>query len=806
MRHLCVLVLTALGWAAAQGGEGAPKAAEGLPPEEYKRLRGLCFQLGTNDPGKKWDVARALVREGPKAAAVVGELFAGDWLEGKRMAAWVLSEMRNEAAVGPLARALDDPDDEVRWKAAIGLKQTGRASVLHLIAALLGAKLPGKHCAAWALGEIGDPDGAGPLAAALEEADEDLRWKAAISLTQIGAPALPALNQVLKKAGVETRRCAIWAVGKIGSEAALPALEQALTDPDNHVRAKAVVALGSIPGEAATKLLLKMANDADEIVRKDAIVALGRRGKTLDHVARVERPGEEPTTEVPLHTLCEVAFKPQKPPQLANPFADATLAATFVAPDDRNIRVGGFYAGDATWKVRALLDQVGSWYYRVDFKAGETSETRHGGAKCVPSKNPGLLRIDREAPRFLVRADGSRFYPIGTGTEALGAPDAAGKPANTLEAWKAYLDACAKAGMNKCRVLLLEAPWIQPAAVQACPELAPWPIAEGNGARYDLARFALPFWDKLDALIAYGAGLGMVFELTLFDEAGLAAGDGDGWPLHPFNARNGGPLAGLAGCPGFYDLSNAANRTAQEAYVRYLLARTAAYPNVYYELNSSMNRRGRAGAMGLRWVEHWTAFLREHDPYGHLVSLSVLAQPDAYFRIEGIGIANVRAETPPEPHGIRMPVFLAEPTAKTPRAERAAFWQALLLGTSASRAPWQPLAERSPLFEQLRHFAHYARDVAYWELRRDESAVLATPGNVARLTAVRKDEAFVYLMGSAEAGTLRLGLPTGRYDAEWFDPKNGQPVRTEVVEPRQGAADIPSPSFDEDILLRVRKK
>ncbi|HRR81285.1 MAG TPA: HEAT repeat domain-containing protein [Planctomycetota bacterium] len=790
-------------WALALIGLTAASAGE-VAPEEAQRLRDLCTQLSSNEPGKKWDAARALVREGPPAVPIVGALFAGEWVEGKRMAAWILSEMRHESAVGPLARALDDADDEVRWKAAIGLKQLGKPSVLHLVSVLLGGTLPARQCAAWTLGEIRDPEAAGPLAAALEEADEDLRWKAAISLTQIGEAALPALNQVLRRANVETRRCAVWAVGKIGGEAALPALAQALADADNHVRAKAVVALGSIQGDAATQWLLKMVNDPDPIVKKDAIVALGRRGRTLEPAIRPEKQDVEPTAEVPLYGVLEVAFKPEKPARVPNPFADASVVATFVAPDDRNLRVAGFYAGDGTWKARAALDRVGLWYYRIDYKAGDAVQVSHGGAKCVPSQQHGFLRIAQDDRRFLAFSDGTRFYPIGTGTEALGAPAPAGAPANTLEVWKSYLEACAKGGMNKCRILLNELPWVPAATVRQHPELSPWPLQEGGG--YDLTRFSLPFWDKLDAVIAHGARLGMVFELTMFDETGLAEGHGDRWQLHPFNAMNGGPIAGAAGCPSFYDLADAANRTAQEAYVRYLLARTAACPNVYYELNNQMNRRGSAGAAGLKWVEHWAAFLREHDPYDHLVSMSVAANPEAYFRLDGIDVANVRGDSPPEPHGIPMPVFLSEPTVKGPRAERQVLWQALLLGTSAARAPWQPLAERSATFEHARYLADYARDVAYWELRRDESVVLSTPRNVARLTAVRKGEVFIYLTGSAEGGAVRVGLANGRYEAAWFDPKNGRTVRTDEVTPQDGAVDAPCPTFDEDVLLRIRKK
>jgi len=779
-------------------------SAAQLTPEDHQRLRQMCFQLGQNEPGKKWDAARALIGEGPKAVPVVGELLSGEWLEGKRMAAWILSEIRDEAAVGPLAKALDDADDEVRWKAAIGLKRIGKPATLHLVAVLMSASLPAKHCAAWTLGEVGDPVAAGPLAGALEEADEALRWKAAISLTQIGAASLPPLQQVLKKGNVETRRCAIWAVGKIGGQAALPALEQALADADNHVRAKAVVALGDIQGEEATRLLLRMVNDADPIVRKDAIVALGRRGKSLEPTARVERPGKEPTTEVPLYGLCEVAFKPEKPPQLANPFADASISAIFVAPDDRNIKVLGFYAGDGTWKVRAALDQVGLWYYRVDFKAGQTTEIGHGGAKCVPSDAHGFLRIAKGNPRFLAFDDGTRFYPIGTGTELLGgALD--GEPANTPEVWNAYLADCAKGGMNKSRIFLLEVPWVAPEAVRAHPELSPWPL-QADAPRYDLGRFSLPFWDKLDAVIAQGAKLGIVFELTLFDETGLASGNGKAWALHPFNEKNGGPLGGLSGCPGFYDLSNAPSRAVQEAYVRYLLARTAAYPNVYYELNNEMDRRGTAARFGIPWVEHWAAFFREFDPFDHLVALSVVTAPEGYFRIGGIDIANVHGDSPPEPHGIRMPVFLDEAYAKTPREVRAIFWQALLLGTSASRPPWQPLTARTPAFEHCRYLAEYLKDVPYWDLRRDDSVVLSTPRDVARIAAVSKTEILVYLMGAAEDGVVRIGLGNGRYEASWFDPRNGRAIRSDVVEPAQGALELPSPTFAEDIVLRIRKK
>ena len=780
-------------------------AGAALPKAEYQRLRALCFRLGENEPGKKWDAARALIAEGERAVPVVGELFQGDWTEGKRMAAWILSEIHHPRAVGPLSRALGDADEEVRWKAAVGLRRIGKPSVFALVATLLTGKLHAKHCAAWALGEIGDPGGAGALAAALEDKDEDLRWKAATSLTQIGAPALPALAKVLRSRGVETRQCAIWAVGKIGGEASLPALEQALSDTDNHVRAKAVVALGNIRTAQATRLLMRMVNDPDKVVRKDAIVALGRRGKTLKPTPRPDAVTTTEKLQIPLFGLCEVAFKPKTALKLDNPFADASLTATFIAPDDRNIKVLGFYAGEGTWKVRGALDQVGRWYYRLDFQAGDHKEIGHGAARCMKAKARGFLRIAKGQPRVLAFDDGSRFYPIGTGTEALGAPTAKGEPAHTLDVWKTYLDDCAKAGMSKCRLFLLEVPWVRPAVVAKHPELSPWPL-KPDGKAYDLSRFSLPFWDKLDAVLAHGAGLGIVFELVVFDETGLADGETNRWALHPFNQTNGGPLEGLSGTPRFYDLTVEASKIAQEAYVRYLLARTVAYPHVFYELNNEMNRRGTAAGLGLRWAEHWARVLREHDPYDHLVSLSVAQGAEAYFRLDGFDIANVHGSEPPTPGGLRMPVLLNEAHVKGAAAERALFWQALFRGTASARAPWQSLTARTAIFEHTRYLADYAAQVAWWELRPDDGVVLSAPGATRALAAARDGEIYVYLTGSADEGTLRLGLGGGRYDAVWFDPKNGTTRRDEDLQPNRGALDLACPTFEEDLVLCVRKK
>ena len=74
------------------------------------------------------------------------------------------------------------------------------------------------------------------------------------------------------------------------------------------------------------------------------------------------------------------------------------------------------------------------------------------------------------------------------------------------------------------------------------------------------------------------------------------------------------------------------------------------------------------------------------------------------------------------------------------------------------------------------------------------------------MAAVRDGEIHVYVMGSADEGTIRVGVPNGRYDADWFDPKNGPLRRDEDLQPDRGALDLACPTFEEDLVLRIRKK
>jgi HEAT repeat protein len=92
------------------------------------------------------------------------------------------------------------------------------------------------------------------LVASLDDDDPDVRHYAGLTLTWIGAPALPAVLDVLEHGAAAQRTTAAWILSLMGAEGvpARPALQRALDDPDSDVRHMARFADGQLaPGNEA---------------------------------------------------------------------------------------------------------------------------------------------------------------------------------------------------------------------------------------------------------------------------------------------------------------------------------------------------------------------------------------------------------------------------------------------------------------------------------------------------------------------------------------------------------------------------
>ncbi len=115
---------------------------------------------------------------------------------------------------------------------------------------------------------------------------EDPRWTPAWALARIGAPAVPALVELLRHDGRMVRWLATWALGEMGGSAgsALPSLIEALDDPVPWLRADAARVIGRLApaSNAAVQALTRALDDADQDVRAEAALALGSHGRLAE--------------------------------------------------------------------------------------------------------------------------------------------------------------------------------------------------------------------------------------------------------------------------------------------------------------------------------------------------------------------------------------------------------------------------------------------------------------------------------------------------------------------------------------------
>ena len=307
--------LAAVVAAAVLTSAGLAGAASSKPPDPAKaqKVAALVAQLKDRDPKVRIAAAQELRRAVP-------------W--GPRDEMGTAMQAALEKAVDPLIAALKDPEVEVRSVAAMVLGQTGnrrafdplvaamrdkeeriRQAVTGAISRILGSRAVEwfatalKHsdpkvraAAAEAIamhaaeraraGRLGDPLGkpftaaVGPLIAALDDEEAEVRWNAVYALDHIGDPrAAEPLIARLRDRDTEVRDGAAGALGDLAlrgadMDAAVEPLAAAMRAPP-FVSGAAAQSLGMIGGPRATDALLAAASDPSPGMRGHAVSGLG---------------------------------------------------------------------------------------------------------------------------------------------------------------------------------------------------------------------------------------------------------------------------------------------------------------------------------------------------------------------------------------------------------------------------------------------------------------------------------------------------------------------------------------------------
>ncbi|MBM4044054.1 MAG: PEGA domain-containing protein, partial [Planctomycetes bacterium] len=220
-----------------------------------------------------------------------------------------------EAAVPALVEALSTASDEPRWKAEAALRKIGSPAVPHLVAALKDARVVVRRSAAYLLGEMAGDAAITALGETLCDADDDVRWKAAVALTHLGQACVPVALKQLASDNAEARKCAAWMLQEVQSVEAVGPLVAALSDPDRDVAWKAAIALKKLGPSVVPQLAPALSSERP---RRYVVWLLK------------ELPGAEAATALAklVSTTPPAKAQPTSVPAPAQPLLPATLQVT----------------------------------------------------------------------------------------------------------------------------------------------------------------------------------------------------------------------------------------------------------------------------------------------------------------------------------------------------------------------------------------------------------------------------------------------------------------------------------------------
>jgi len=275
---------------------------------------------------------------------------------------------------------------------------------------------------------------------------------------------------------------------------------------------------------------------------------------------------EQPAKQVEQWDTYEVELRG---PSAGNPFTDVTVGCRFHL-EHRTVEVSGFYDGDGVYRVRFMPDTPGRWTWEST-GSDAALQGQKGSFVCAPASGANHGPVGTAHQFHFQYADGTPFFPFGTTCYAcafMGPP----YEEETIETLRTT-------GFNKVRLCLLPKPLGH--------EIFALPFAQKPGGDNDLTRLNPAYFQHVEKRIADLGKIGVQADVILF---------------HPYDAW------------GYKSMPPEAN----ELYLRYAVARLAAYRSVWW---SVANEYDLVKAKTMRDWDRFFHIIQESDPYSHLRSI-----------------------------------------------------------------------------------------------------------------------------------------------------------------------------------------
>lgn len=256
-------------------------------------------------------------------------------------------------------------------------------------------------------------------------------------------------------------------------------------------------------------------------------------------------------------------------PSGGNPFVDVQLSGEF-RKGERVYQPEGFYDGNGIYRIRFMPDAQGEWSYFTRSNRSEL-DGKKGKFTCVeplPS-NHGPVHVHKTW--YLAYADGTAYFQIGTTCYAWA------HQGNAME--EQTLATLKDAPFNKMRMCVFPKSYTYN---KNEPEFYPF---EGKPLTdWDYSRFNPEFFRHFEQRLGDLRDLGIEADLILFHPY-------DRWGYAKMNAET------------------------DDRYLRYLVARLAAYRNVWWSFANEYD------LMKSKTMADWDRFfqiVQKYDPYNHM--------------------------------------------------------------------------------------------------------------------------------------------------------------------------------------------
>lgn len=225
--------------------------------------------------------------------------------EVRRGAAEILARLDAREAIGPLSRALDDPDAEVRRAALEALVALEARGAVDQIAVRLVDPEPAIRAAAIDTLSALSPQAGARVMAALEDPDPRVRARAAVALYRAGDPerAQAVVTVLLDSPEPAERIAGLEALADCRAGAAALRVAGFLRDNVVPVRLAAVKALGALHDADGHQALIQALDDPDGRVRQAAANALRASDAPLEAIVQVLNTGSDRAQEAALIVL-----------------------------------------------------------------------------------------------------------------------------------------------------------------------------------------------------------------------------------------------------------------------------------------------------------------------------------------------------------------------------------------------------------------------------------------------------------------------------------------------------------------------